>query len=135
VPFATQITVAFGDVDPANFVYFPNLFHYCHIAMERFFLEKCGIAYSSLIQNQRVGFPTVDIKAAFTRPLVYGDEVEILVSVLKLGRTSITFDYRLLRRSDMACCATATMVHVAMDLDDRQAIELPSDLRSAMASA
>ena len=49
--------MAFGDTDPAGLVYYPNLLHYCHIAMERFFAERCEIKYSDLITptntNQR----------------------------------------------------------------------------------
>ncbi|MCA1633568.1 MAG: hypothetical protein LC802_07595 [Acidobacteria bacterium] len=35
--FSTRITVRFGDTDPAGLVYYPNIFHYFHIA-----LEECG---------------------------------------------------------------------------------------------
>ena len=49
MPFSTRITVRFGDTDPAGLVYYPNIFHYFHIAMEEFFADRCGISYQKLM--------------------------------------------------------------------------------------
>ena len=100
--------------------------------MERFFTEKCGIAYHQLLSETRIGFPTVKVEAEFEKPLVYGDDVDVLIDVLNLSQHSVTFNYRLLRATDMIKCAEVTMVHVAMNLDSRRAIEIPSALRQPM---
>jgi len=38
--FSTRITVRFGDTDPAGLVYYRNIFHYFHIALEEFFAAR-----------------------------------------------------------------------------------------------
>src|ERR1051325_11642171 len=76
MPFTTRITVRFGEADPAGLVYYPRLFHYCHIAFEEFFAARCGITYEQLLARERIGFPAVNVQAEFVAPLVYGDEVE-----------------------------------------------------------
>jgi 4-hydroxybenzoyl-CoA thioesterase len=129
VPFSTRITVAFGDTDPAGLVYYPNLFHYCHIAMERFFSEHCGVPYADLISQSRLGFPTVKVEAQFEKPLVYGDEVDVSIEVINVSPRSVTLNYRLARGIDMVPCAVFTMVHVAMNLDSRKSTEIPEALR------
>jgi 4-hydroxybenzoyl-CoA thioesterase len=129
VSFSTRITVAFGDTDPAGLVYYPNLFHYCHVAMERFFSEHCGVSYAQLISQSRLGFPTVKVDARFEKPLVYGDEVDILIDVVNVSRRSVTLNYRLARGIDLIQCAVVTMVHVAMNLDSSTSIEIPETLR------
>ena len=131
MPFSTRITVRFADCDPAGLVYYPVLFHYCHAAMEEFFAARCGVAYARLLAERRLGFPTVNVRAEFFAPFVYGDEAEVEVWVSALGRTSATFEYRLRRASDGALCASATHVQVAMNLDERRAVPLPEDLRRA----
>ncbi|HYH86738.1 MAG TPA: thioesterase family protein [Pyrinomonadaceae bacterium] len=129
--FSTRIPVRFGDADPAGLVYYPILLHYCHAAMEEFFAARCGTSYARLVSEERLGFPTVNVRAEFFAPFVYGDEVEVEVWVSQTGKSSATFEYRLRRVSDGALCASATLVQVAMRLDTRRAVALPEALRRA----
>lgn len=131
MPFSTRITVRFADVDAAGLVYYPVLFHYCHVAMEEFFVARCGVRYDKLMADGRLGFPTVNARAEFFAPLVYGDEVDVEVFVSRTGKSSATFEYRLRRASDLTLCASATLVQVALDLDTRRAVALPESLRRA----
>ncbi|HZI17084.1 MAG TPA: thioesterase family protein [Pyrinomonadaceae bacterium] len=129
--FSTRITVRFGDCDPAGLVYYPVLFHYCHVAMEEFFAARCGVEYHRLMGESRIGFPTVNARADFHAPLVYGDVVEAEVWVSRVGRSSAVFEYRLRRAADGELCASASLVQVAMNLDVRRAVPVPEDLRRA----
>ena len=131
MPFSTLITVRFGDCDPAGLVYYPALFHYCHAAMEEFFAARCGVTYARLMSDERVGFPTVNVRAEFYEPFVYGDVASVEVWVSSVGRTSATFEYRLRRAADQKLCATATHVQVSMSLDERRAVPVPAGLRRA----
>jgi 4-hydroxybenzoyl-CoA thioesterase len=131
MPFSTRITVRFGDCDPAGLVYYPALFHYCHVAMEEFFGARCGVEYHRLTSESRVGFPTVNARAEFFAPFVYGDVIEAEVWVSRVGNTSAAFEYRLRRASDGELRASATLVQVAMNLDTRRPVPVPEDLRRA----
>jgi YbgC/YbaW family acyl-CoA thioester hydrolase len=131
MPFTTRIAVRFGEADPAGLVYYPALFHYCHAAMEEFFAARCGTPYARLVEEERLGFPTVNVRAEFFAPFVYGDEVEVGVWVSRVGRTSATFEYRLRRASDGHLCASAALVQVAMSLDERRAVRINDELRRA----
>ncbi len=131
MPFSTRITVRFGDCDPAGLVYYPVLLHYCHAAMEEFFAARCGVAYARLLGERRLGFPTVNVRAEFFAPLVYGDAAEVEVWVSRVGESSATFEYRLRRAAGGETCASATLVQVSMNLDERRAVPIPEDLRRA----
>ncbi|MBA3243471.1 MAG: acyl-CoA thioesterase [Acidobacteria bacterium] len=131
MPFSTHITVRFGDCDPAGLVYYPVLFHYCHVAMEEFFAARCGKAYARVMEEERLGFPTVNARAEFFAPFVYGDEVEAEVFISHVGDTSATFEYRLRRAGSDELCARATLVQVAMHLDERRAVPIPQEYRRA----
>jgi 4-hydroxybenzoyl-CoA thioesterase len=131
----TRITVRFGDCDPAGLVYYPVIFHYCHVAMEEFFAERCGIAYHALMNEERIGFPTVNVKAEFFVPLVYGDEAEVEIAVSSLGESSVTLEYSVRRVRDAVLCARAVQVHVCMNLDARRAVPLSEKYRRAFAAA
>ena len=129
--FSTRITVNFGDTDPAGLVYFPNIFHFCHIAMERFFQEVCGVSYSKLTGEQHVGFPTVQIDGEFTIPLRYGDEIEITMTVSKVGTKSISLSYKV-TNSEGLPCAEVSQVIVAMDLSNHSSIPIPDSIRQTL---
>ena len=133
MPFSTRITVRFADCDPAGLVYYPVLFHYCHAAMEEFFAARCGTSYARLMAEERIGFPTVNARAEFFVPLVYGDEAEVEVFVSRVGRSSATFEYTIRRGADGVACARATLVQAAMNLDERRAVPVPDKYREAFA--
>jgi len=135
MPFTTSIKVRFGDADPAGLVYFVNVFHYFHIAMEEFFAARCGITYEKLMTDERVGFPTVNVQAEFLTPLVYGDEAEVEVYVSRVGEASATFEYSVRRANDAVICARATIVQVAMNLDARRAVPIPDKYRRVFADS
>jgi 4-hydroxybenzoyl-CoA thioesterase len=132
MPFSTRIKIRFGDADPAGLVYYPNIFHYFHIAMEEFFSAHCGISYEQLLATERIGFPTVNIQTEFRTPIIYGDEIDVEVFVSRPGRTSAIFEYRVTRVSDGQLCAQSTQVHVAMNLDSRRPVPLPEKFREAL---
>ena len=133
MPFSTRITVNFGDTDPAGLVYFPNIFHYCHIAMERFFEAASGIHYSRLIDDQRLGFPTVKIEGEFNSPLHYGDVVDVELTVLEVGNKSMTLGYTI-RNSSAVMCARVKQIVVAMDLSSHQSVAIPEEIRARLVS-
>lgn len=133
--FVSRIKVRFGDCDPAGLVYYPVIFHYCHVAMEEFFAARCGIGYDRLMADERVGFPTVNVQAEFFVPLVYGDEAEIEVSIKSVGRSSATLEYSVKRASDDTLCARSTQVHVAMNLKTRRPVPIPDKYRRVFESA
>jgi len=131
MPFSTRITVRFGDTDPAGLVYYPNIFHYFHIALEEFFAARCGVSYQKLLTDERIGFPTVKTETQFFVPLVYGDSVDVEIFVSETRNSSATFEYSVRRASDQTLCARATQIHVAMNLDTRRALRIPDQYRRA----
>src|SRR5688572_24737183 len=94
--FRTKIKVRFGDEDHAQIVYYPRLFHFCHVAMEEL-LASAGLPFRSMFDRDRLGFPAVNIACEFRSPLRMGDEVDVEATVPALGTKSVTFRYRVLR--------------------------------------
>lgn len=132
--FSTSITVRFADCDPVGFVYYPRVLHYCHVCMEEFFAERCGITYQKLLDDERIGFATVKIEAEYFVPLLYGDTAEVELEVTDLGRSSARFNYSIKRADDSVLCAQSSQIQVAIDIDKRRAIPLPEKYRVAFSS-
>jgi 4-hydroxybenzoyl-CoA thioesterase len=115
MPYRTSIPVRFGDVDHAGIVYYPRYFIYFHEAFEDFFNES-GHPYHHVLDDLKVGFPTVHIETDYKVPLRYGDSLDLEVSVTRVGDRSATFRYVGFRHRDgkEACVAHITCTCVNM---------------------
>jgi len=128
--YAGLTTVRFGDIDEAGIVYYPRFFHYFHVVYEDFLSEKI-IPLHVLLGQRRVGFPVVNIQAAFLTPLFYGDVCPVELFVTKVGRSSVCYHYRLFRPNGML--SSEAIIHTAcMDIDTQRSIPIPDDIRTGL---
>jgi 4-hydroxybenzoyl-CoA thioesterase len=127
--FRTRVPVRFGDVDHAGIVFYPKFFIYFHEAFEQFFTDA-GHAYHKMINERRVGFPTVHIETDYRQPLRYGDALDIEFSVSRIGDRSATFRYHCFRHSDGKHACTAEITCACVDMGSFEAIAIPDDLRA-----
>jgi 4-hydroxybenzoyl-CoA thioesterase len=140
-PFTCSIPIRFADIDHAGIVYFPRFFHYFHVAFEEMWRERLGArAYVSLLDDDRLGFPAVRAECDYRAPLRFGDVAEIELRVVKLGRTSVTFGYRVYRAADAGVeastrllAAEGSTVSAIVDLSRFAAVEPPEKVRALLA--
>jgi 4-hydroxybenzoyl-CoA thioesterase len=129
-----RLTVRFGDCDPAGIVYFPRFFDWFHQAMETWFEARLGLAYAEVIVPRKLGFPAVKSEAEFLAPCPLGAELDVVLSVGKVGRKSLTLVYEVAGVDGVLRARGQTSV-VVCDLSRPgalTAIELPPDLRVAI---
>jgi 4-hydroxybenzoyl-CoA thioesterase len=130
--YETIIQVYFGDVDPAHIVYYPNIFHYCHVAFERFFADFVGIPYPQLIESERLGFPAVKVASDFRKRIKYGEDIRLQVTVARLGNSSVEFCYHG-RSADGDSYFQANVTVVAVDMDTFKPVAVPAKYREIFA--
>lgn len=121
------LRVRFGEVDQAQIVYYPRIFHYCHLAMEDFFEREAGVPYAVLVKQRKLGFPAVHLEADFQRPMAFGADLTIAMSFVKLGRSSLVTRYAFTDQ-DARDCAEVLVTTVCVDMDHFEAREIPVDL-------
>ena len=124
--------VRFGDIDHAGIVYYPRFLHYFHVALEEFFPAQLGIEYPTLIDQHRIGLPTVHLETDFRRPLRYGDKIEVEVGVRDIGSTSISFSYRVFKPGNRAPLIVGYNIVVCMDMERFEKIRVPDWLRQTL---
>lgn len=132
IGFTTTIEVRFGDCDPAGIVYYPALYHYCHIAFEEAWRGALGVAYAELVARERIGFPTVHVETDFLSPARYGDAIVMEVSVATVGVTSVVFrfDGRVGDRPVLRSAHTK----VCTNLDTFEKMPIPQPHRAALSA-
>ncbi len=130
-PFVRVHRVRFDEVDAAGIAYFAHYFRWCHDAMEAMLGPLAG-GYVGLI-SQRLGFPAVHVEADYASPLRFGDHVNIVVEVERIGTTSCTLRFEL---DHPAGRHVATLRHVVAltDLAAMRARALPSEVRTLLES-
>jgi len=130
--FRSQLKIRFGDIDRAGIVYYPRFMHYFHVALEEFFSGELGIEYHAVVETHRIGLPTVHLESDFSRPFSYGDDIEVEVSLLKVGRSSITFGYRVFKQGESDPRITGHNVTVCLDMDTFKKLVIPSWFRQLL---
>ncbi len=129
--YAASVKVRFAEIDRAGIVYYPRFFHYFHIAFEEFFDEAIGTPYHVLIDEKRIGFPTVHAECDYRSPLEFGDLLDVSIAVARVGRTSVDFRYRVRRRKTGRVAAEALVTVVCVDMDSFKPVAVPEPYRSA----
>jgi acyl-CoA thioester hydrolase len=74
-------------------------------------------------------FPRRHVEADYLKVLVFEDEVEVRLRVERVGSTSITYGWDLVKDSEPYVSGSHTVVHVD---DEGRASELPEALRTVL---
>lgn len=94
--FRTTRRVEFADTDMEGMVHFARLFVYMETA-EHELLRAAGAEIDHDPAGERWHWPRVHVECDYRAPLAFGDELEIEVRVAEHGRSSVTYEHRLLR--------------------------------------
>ena len=125
--FVTQLDVRFGDVDPAGIAYYPRIFEFIHQATEALWGVHVGRRYFYLLSEERLGFPLVHSEVEFKHPLSFGDRPIVRVTAFKVGTSSLGLRYKFF--VDDVECVDARMTVVCVALDGLQPQAIPSAYR------
>jgi 4-hydroxybenzoyl-CoA thioesterase len=132
--FRRQRLIRFSDCDPAGIVFYPQYFVMLNGLVEDWVSDSdgLGIGYPELVIGRRVGLPSVHLEVDFTAVSRMGDTVELGLDVERVGRTSLTLALRCTGAGAEPRLAMRQVL-VATSLESHRAIELPADLRAAIA--
>jgi 4-hydroxybenzoyl-CoA thioesterase len=120
------IRIEWGDCDPAGIVYFPRYFEYFDICTNALF-ERAGLFKPLMLKSYEIaGIPVVDLKASFTTPSRFGEDVVVESSIAKWGNTSFVVQHRLMKGDAVAIECFETRVWTAHPEGDPETFEARS---------
>src|SRR3954452_22170236 len=91
-----RVQIEWGHCDPAGIVFNPRFFEYFDWSTALLFERALGMTKAEAIRKyDAVGIPIVESRAKFLAPCRYGDTVEIVSAIVKLGRSSFDVQHRL----------------------------------------
>ena len=86
----TQRKIEFADTDMGGIVHFSRYLVFMETA-EHEFLQALGTSVVLELDGRHIGWPRVAVSCRYKSPARYGDVVDIHVSVLRKGSTSMTY--------------------------------------------
>ncbi|MDP1749480.1 MAG: acyl-CoA thioesterase [Reyranella sp.] len=127
-----EVTVEWGDCDPAGIVYYPAYFRWFDQATYRLFLAA-GLKRDDISSGQwKEGTPLVHAECSFRRASQTGEKLVVESHVVKFGRSSFTISHVFRDATgQVAAEGTETRIWARKDGDARslKAITIPEDVR------
>ncbi|MCB1544113.1 MAG: acyl-CoA thioesterase [Methylobacteriaceae bacterium] len=87
--FTVTRKIRFGHVDPAGIVYYPHYFDMFNGVVEDFFDDCVGASFQAMRSEFGVVTPLRNIEADFIAPCRIGDKLDLALTLVKVGRTSL----------------------------------------------
>ena len=97
-----EISVEWGDTDPAKIVFYPNFFKWFDTGTWRLF-DTAGLTYEVICNDfGLIGFPLVEASSKFTSPVHFGDPVQLTSYISEWGHKTFQVSHAV-RVSNKLC--------------------------------
>lgn len=133
VQFTTRRRVEFCETDMAGIVHFANYYRYMEQAEHAYF-QSLGLSVMETMDDGTVvGWPRVSCQCRFLSPAFFEDELEIRVSVDRIGVKSLTLRFEFWREDVwIASGRTKNVCCVLKRGETMRSIEIPSEYRDVI---
>ncbi|MFQ5972755.1 MAG: acyl-CoA thioesterase [Alphaproteobacteria bacterium] len=133
-----EVTVGWGDCDPARIVFYPNYFRWFDDAARHLF-AAAGMPWETLFDTYGVvGLPLVDAQARFLSPARLGDRLRIETRVKEWRRKALVLSHRVVNGGRVVAEGTETRVWATRHPDDPERLKtgtIPEELKTRLAAA
>lgn len=126
--FTIKRQINFYECDPAGIIFFSRVFDFCHSAYEQLIISfQLDQDYWN---NPDYVVPIIHSQCDYYKPLKYGDEILIEVSVSVLKQSSFELTYKIKLKDEIY--ALVKTVHVFVSKGDWNKREIPYDIMNAL---
>ncbi|PZU80515.1 MAG: 4-hydroxybenzoyl-CoA thioesterase [Sphingomonas sp.] len=126
--FSTRFKVRYAEIDGQKVVFNSRYLEYADVAVTEFWLwTGIGEALGALWHDTEFHVRRAEVD--YLAPFVWGDEVEAFVRVERLGGSSITKRFELVKAGDGTLCAAITIVSVNVHLPTGRPVPIPDAIR------
>lgn len=132
--YRTRRRIEFSDTDAGGIAHFARFFVFMEGA-EHELLRALGVdpGAQRTPGGPLIGWPRVAASCEFLSPVRFGDEIEIHLQVLRVGRTSLSFGFALSHDGRPVARGRTTTVCAVLDAPEGiQPIPIPAALRARL---
>jgi YbgC/YbaW family acyl-CoA thioester hydrolase len=131
-PYIIEEYVRWSDVDFAGIIFYGSYVRFFEIAETELF-RSCGLAYKDVFNRYDIFLPRKAVHNEFYHPPRLDDRLRVATYVGKVGTTSMTLNFDVLRDGSPALAAAGWMVLVCVDRAALRPRPLPAELLLALA--
>lgn len=114
-PLAHQLRVRYGECDPQGVVFNAHFLAYFDIAVTELFRAAFDtLGGYQAIADRGLDFVVAEAGLRYHRPAHFDDELTLEIAITRLGTTSMTTGYRVLRDEELL--VDGTLRHVLVEL-------------------
>jgi 4-hydroxybenzoyl-CoA thioesterase len=130
--YRRQLTIEWGQCDPAGIVFNSRFFEIFDTATWQMFEAALGVKPQDIAGTFSIlGVPLVEARANFLKPIRFGDVVDLASRVSEFRRSSFEVEHRLSVDGELAVEGAETRVWAARSKDDPEkiaGIAIPADV-------
>ncbi|MCH8286537.1 acyl-CoA thioesterase [candidate division KSB1 bacterium] len=130
--FTYQTRVKLHDTDAAGLLFYSSIFNIIHDAYEAF-MDSHDLNIGKILKEKIYMLPIVRAEADYKLKQTVGDEMTIILTCEKVGKSSYTINYKILNSENEIAC-TAKTVNVVLDYNTKEITAIPQKLREALIS-
>ena len=123
--------VQFSEVDRAGVLYFAHYFRFMEEAEHAFWRSK-GIEVVTDVDGCEVSWPRVSTSCKHFAPVRFGDELELALTVPKLGGRSVGYEVEFRCDGRRIALGRMTVVFCVIGADGFQPVSIPDSLRQPL---
>ena len=107
MPFRKKVRIYFDQGDPANVAFHGQHTIIAQRVMEEY-IRQIGIPWKDWYRNKDIFIPVVHYDIHFKKPLIPGEEYFVDVQLARVGKSSLTVNYKILSLEEVLCCSILT---------------------------
>ena len=131
MPFVWRSRIRFVDTDASTHIHYSAIFRHLETAEVEFF-RSAGLDYNSIFKAG-LSVPRVHVEADYQAMLDFDDEIEIAVSLERVGESSLTLGFEVRRAADGEVAVRARYVMACISLRTGRSTPIPDAIREALA--
>jgi YbgC/YbaW family acyl-CoA thioester hydrolase len=130
-PYIIEEYVRWSDVDVAGILCYGAYLRFFEIAETELF-RAAGLAYRDVFDRYDVWFPRAALHSEFYRPARLDDRLRVAAYVGRVGTTSMTLNFEVLRDDPLSIGAAGYQVLVCVDRTALRPRQLPPQVVTAL---
>ena len=127
-PYRHTMRVRYSECDAQGVVYFARYPFFFDVAITELWRDRIG-PYDATVQAGS-DFVVAEMTLSYRAPALFDDEIDVVVDEVRVGQTSVTFDWRIVRGEDLLI--EGMLRQVCIDPATKRKKPVPDDVRAGL---
>ena len=127
-PYTHRMRVRYAECDAQGVVYFARYPFFFDVAITELWRDRIG-PYDETVQTGS-DFVVAEMNVRYRAPARFDDEIDVVIESARVGETSITFDWRIVRGEELL--VEGMLRQVCIEPATKRKKPVPDDVRAGL---